>query len=260
MASGSSLPQLLDTLSASDTVSVPASWGQGRTLFGGLLAALAVRAASNQLPEPRPLRSLQMTFIAPAAPGDVQVQASVTRVGKNLSFAEAHVLSGGVRCASAALVFGSPRPSTLTVAPPRFSPSKPAEEGLVMPYIEGLTPRFLQNFEIRLTEGAVPFQGAKEPLIGGFVRLLEPATGPEALVAMVDAWPSPLLPMGTRPFPASTVQWSVHLRPGAAAAAGPYWYHYAAPVADDSFATAVGHLYAEGELIARSEQLQIVFA
>ena len=40
-------------------------WRQGRTLFGGLSACLAVRSAQRAFPQLPPLRSAQFAFIGP---------------------------------------------------------------------------------------------------------------------------------------------------------------------------------------------------
>src|SRR3546814_20333367 len=60
--------QLLSAMRGADgewQVDVPADWQQGRTLFGGLQAALAVRAMRGLVPASTPLRTLQATFISP---------------------------------------------------------------------------------------------------------------------------------------------------------------------------------------------------
>ena len=57
-------------------VEVDDQWTQGRTLFGGLQAALLVRAMRSHLaPDPElPLRSLQVVFVGPVMPGRVAIR------------------------------------------------------------------------------------------------------------------------------------------------------------------------------------------
>jgi len=50
-----------------ESVVVPASWGQGRAGFGGLVAALVFENMRAKVPEGRPLRSLAITFVGPLA-------------------------------------------------------------------------------------------------------------------------------------------------------------------------------------------------
>lgn len=78
--------QVLATLRPHDggwVAVVPDTWAQGRTVFGGLQAALAVRAMRDLVSPTVPLRVLQTSFIAPIAPGDVRIEASVLRQGKS---------------------------------------------------------------------------------------------------------------------------------------------------------------------------------
>ena len=59
---------------------IPLDWGNGRTVFGGLQAALLVRGMRGVLGEARtlPLRSLHVTFVAPVAAGDGEDGAGST--------------------------------------------------------------------------------------------------------------------------------------------------------------------------------------
>ena len=49
------------------TLDAPPSWSQGRTLYGGMTAALAWAAAGRAFPDLPPLRSVQAAFVGPAA-------------------------------------------------------------------------------------------------------------------------------------------------------------------------------------------------
>ena len=63
------------------------SWLQGRTLFGGVLAAAAFR--SLDVGE-RPLHSMQGVFMAPGATG-LRIEPEILRAGKSMTFARAEV-------------------------------------------------------------------------------------------------------------------------------------------------------------------------
>jgi acyl-CoA thioesterase len=99
-------------------VDVPEDWMQGRTVFGGLQLALALRAMRALVPGTA-VRSLQATFVAPLA-GRVVVRARLLRAGKSATQVEARIVDGE---ATAALVFGvfgvfgAPRDSGVRVAP-----------------------------------------------------------------------------------------------------------------------------------------------
>ena len=63
---------------ASHKISIPATWHQGRTSYGGLSSALAYQAAKLSAEDLPPLQSAQIAFVGPLA-GDVEVQANILR-------------------------------------------------------------------------------------------------------------------------------------------------------------------------------------
>ena len=80
-------------------VIVPSDWLQGRTAFGGMQAAIAVRAMREALPadvRSLPLRAAQTTFIGPV-PGRVEIhaQAVVLRVGRSTCHSRCDLLHEG---------------------------------------------------------------------------------------------------------------------------------------------------------------------
>lgn len=89
---------LADTLAAltpSDngwTVTVPSSWMQGRTSYGGLSSALAHHCARLAVPDAPPLRSAQVAFVGPLA-GEVTVSCDLLRRGRNTAFIETRITS-----------------------------------------------------------------------------------------------------------------------------------------------------------------------
>src|SRR5262245_24114101 len=95
---------------------VPEDWMQGRSVFGGLQLALALRAMRALVPAD-PLRTLQATFFAPVRQGTVRVRAEVMRRGKSTMHVEARILDGGATLALAIGVFGVARVSQVAVTP-----------------------------------------------------------------------------------------------------------------------------------------------
>src|SRR3546814_14172329 len=94
--------QLLSAMRGADgewLVDVPADWQHGRTLFGGLQAALAVRAMRGLVPASTPLRPLQATFISPVLRGPLRNFAGVLPSGKSAPHVGAgSVDRGRIRC------------------------------------------------------------------------------------------------------------------------------------------------------------------
>lgn len=188
-------------------------WQQGRTLFGGLQAALAVRAM-RQLPETAglPLRVLQTTFVAPVPAGEVKLEARVLRTGKSTVHVEARLLvDGGVGCALLA-VFGAARPSRIVLAPPPPPLDPKVPHGAELPYIEGMTPAFTQHLRFQWADGGFPYSGADEARTRIFVALQETgAIGESEVIAYADAIPSPALSTLRKPTVASSLTWTLEL-------------------------------------------------
>src|ERR1700754_4768562 len=87
---------LLSRIAARDGESmldVPEDWLQGRTLFGGLQAVVGF-AAMRTLAPAAPLRSLQVTFLAPVPGGPVRARARILRSGKSTTHVEARIVDG----------------------------------------------------------------------------------------------------------------------------------------------------------------------
>ena len=67
------LSEILDSMQLGDgsiEVVIGKDWLQGRSVFGGLQAAIALCAMRTVVPASVPLRTLQMTFIAPVSTTD----------------------------------------------------------------------------------------------------------------------------------------------------------------------------------------------
>ena len=196
-------------------VIVPSDWLQGRTAFGGMQAAIAVRAMREALPvEVRslPLRAAQTTFIGPV-PGRVEIhaQAVVLRVGRSTCHARCDLLHEGKVVCSVIGVFGAPRASVFVKELPRPNPGVGPEDCL--PTFGGeAAPAFVQHIEQRWAHGSAPFSGAAEPRSMIYVRLKDKRCEPEhALVALADAVPTPVLSVFDRPTPAVSLNWMLEI-------------------------------------------------
>ncbi|WP_313914229.1 thioesterase family protein [Tahibacter sp.] len=138
-------------------VTVGDDWLQGRSVFGGLQAAIAVAAMRSQLPAGLPLRTLQMTFIAPVPAGPVRAVAQVLRSGKSAVHVQARLEdeSGGL-LALVIGVFGTGRASRVVHAPVLAAQVGEAAP-TPLPFLPGVTPNFMQHFAVTLRDGALPF-------------------------------------------------------------------------------------------------------
>jgi len=165
---------------------VPSDWMQGRSVFGGLQVAIAVAAMRKLVATP--LRTLQVTFIAPIPSGRVSAQAKVLRSGKNASHVEARLMVGDHVACTAIGVFGTARETAVTKLPQQ--PSIPPMQPIPFPYVEGITPEFLRHFKGSVLQGDLPYAG--KPLSDVVVSLgmLDSGHATEAhLLAIADFMP-----------------------------------------------------------------------
>lgn len=259
------------------TARLAADWAQGRTTFGGLLAALTARVAREVAGPDRPLRTMDVAFLAPLRAGPVELAAEVLGEGKSVMQLAVSVVQDGVATCRVHVVAGAPRASAvrLAAAPPAFDGTRdPSTQGVELPYIEGVMPVFTQHVALRWCAPAFPFSGAgpEGARVSGWCRHRTPASGLEAVIALLDAWPPAVLPMASGPTPASTVRWSAHLvrpvPPGDER--GWFWYEAQTVHCADGYATAHAGLYTaggdgggtgdrQGDLVLWSEQLIAVY-
>lgn len=245
------------------------TWLQGRTAFGGLVSGAALRAMREVLADDaRACRTLTSSFLAPVrADADALLSVEVQREGRSITFVEARITQSDALCATVQGVFGAPRESGITVEPTRWTPDKSHQDGMIFPFIQGVTPNFTRHFNMSWTEGDIPFTSGSQRHLAGWCRLAsdgaapDPAPADVALIGLLDAWPAPVLGMMDRPAPASTVRWSAHLIDPARYVPGAWLgFRSEALTGHDGHVTTRGTLHdAEGHLIAWMEQLVAVF-
>jgi acyl-CoA hydrolase len=245
---------------------VPETWSQGRATYGGLVGGLLARAAADQVPAERTLRSALIDFIAPVAAGPVELEARVLRSGRTLTHVEARLFQDDELAALFAGAYGSPRSTSLRVpgapaaSPPRW------DELPRLPYIEGAMPRFTQHFEYRVTPGQQLFSGAARGQISGYVRHIEGGPVDAAgMLGLIDAWPPAFMPALLRPAVASTVTWMVDFTtelPAHGAETSSFHRYEAELLAGDAgYASCDARLWSDtGELVAISRQLVAEFS
>lgn len=205
----SALLSRVETGTGGARVDVPDDWLQGRTLFGGLQAAIGLAALRTVVPD-APLRSLQVTFIAPVPGGRVEAQARVLRSGKNATHAEARIVDGETTLALIVAVFGLARDSVLRVVP--VQPPVEAASPFEMRYRPGVVPAFTQHFKARWLRGGPPYTGATERdnVIELGMRDPGPATEQHVL-AMADFIPPIALSFLREATPAASLSWMLEL-------------------------------------------------
>ena len=261
--------QLLDAVRENpEAVSIPANWAQGRAAFGGLMAAMVYEAMRLKLSDNRPVRSLAISFVAPAAPDvPTRFEVEVLREGKAVSTLLGRAVQEGQVVTLVQGNFGAGRPSVVNVPAQPPMPMKGLEDAAAeLPYIKGVTPEFMRHVALRWAVGGLPFTGNSSRHMGGWVRLRDVAEAQvnEAhLLALVDAWPPSLMPYLKQPAAGSTLTWTIEFVQPVASLSTLDWCRYGVETehARDGYGHAAAALWtAEGELLALSRQTVTVFA
>jgi acyl-CoA thioesterase len=250
-----------------DAVMIPPEWGQGRASFGGLVAALAFEAMRAKVPEGRPVRSLAITFVGPAAPDvPVSFQAEVLREGKAVSQMLLRAVQDGQVVTVVQGSFGASRPSAISVQALAAPQMPPVEQCQELSYVRNVTPEFTRFLAMRWGVGGMPFSNNPSRQMGGWVRLREdgePQALSEAhLLALVDAWPPALLSHLKSPAPGSSLTWTVEFVQPLQSLTSDDWCLYRADIehARDGYGHVAAALWSSaGQLIALSRQTVTVF-
>jgi acyl-CoA thioesterase len=189
---------------------IPEDWRQGRSIFGGLQVALALRAMRALVPADVPLRILQITFVAPPGMEPVTVRARVLRAGKSAVHVEGYTYDGDQVLSVVTGVFGTRRPSKVDVLPKQ--PSVTPDAPLGFRFLPGVTPEFTRHFSMRWLVGGLPFTGAKLTHAVIEVGLKDAAkTGEEHVVAIADAIPPVAISLLDSPAPGSSMTWTLEM-------------------------------------------------
>lgn len=195
---------------------IPDDWLQGRSAFGGLQAAFALKAMRELTGVASPLRVMQTTFIAPVGGGEVTVTARTLRAGKSVTHVEARLMQGADTLCLVVGVFGAGRESTVAVPMAAIAPPPGPEGFRDLPFARGIAPNFTQHFVWRWSRGGFPYSGSAEPATAIWLKHRTP-TGTSAFeaeyafVALADAVPSPAISMMKGPKASSSLTWTLEL-------------------------------------------------
>lgn len=243
------------------TATASEDWQQGRSLFGGLQAALAVRAMRDLVPDV-PLRSLQVTFLAPVPAGSVNIRAQILRSGKSATHVEARIVDGDQALCLLVGIFGASRPSKVerTLQQPPVECAKPRE----FPYIEGVMPAFTRHFRMIWLRGGMPYSGAtlhENVLELGFKE--ETGVADEAhVLALADVIPPIGLSLLKSPVAGSSMTWTIEFLSGQFSEQPLQGWRMDAEMvaARDGYTSQSGVLWApDGRAVALSRQNMVIF-
>lgn len=243
---------------------VSEDWLQGRSVFGGLQAGLALRAMRFVVPGGVPLRSLQTTFLAPVPAGSLHLQARVLRAGKSATHVEAQLTDGQQTLCTAIGIFGAARPSVVQIAPVR--PAVVCDKPLTFPYLPGITPAFTQHFDVRWLRGGLPFTGSKETrnvLEIGLRDAGSSLASEEHVLGIADFIPPIALSLLKKPSVGSSMTWMIEFLGNYAGGLPLQGWRMDAELvaAGDGYTSQSGLLWGpDGSPVALSRQNMVVFA
>lgn len=206
--------KLLDSLTQigerQSSITISEDWMQGRTTYGGLSAAICLRAVENDYPDLPPLRSAQINFIGPAG-GEVSVKTEIMRRGRSVTFVSAEMTGEKGLATHAVFCFGAERESRID----KIFADRPQVPDYkeVKPFFEhAFAPSFAKNFECLLAKGGHPISGSNEHEHFIWVRHKDSAANDmAALMGIADMPPPAVLPMFTEPAPISSMTWMLNI-------------------------------------------------
>lgn len=260
---------LVSAARSSGEVTIPDGWDQGRATFGGIIAGALVSRALGELDLPdETLRSVTINFVAPTAAGPVSLETTVLRQGRSASQVEVRLwqADGGqdptVR-AIALLTFGAPRASAVEVLPDSVTSAGDFAALESVPFIAGMTPDFIQNVDLRVAEGGLPFSGSHTGDLRGFMRFRELTSefGVAHLITLIDGWPPASAQLLSQPAALSTMTWTVELVAPVSADPATIWsYDVVTDAAHEGYAHTGAQIGdGSGRLVALSRQTVAIF-
>jgi acyl-CoA thioesterase len=236
-------------------------WAQGRSIFGGMQAAVGLVAMRKILPANPPLRTLQVTFVGPIAPGAVSIEARVLRAGRNVIHAEARLQQASATQCIVTGVFGEGRESAVSVELAR--PDESDARAFDVPYVPGFSPPFQQHFAARWIRGGVPFSGSQERSIVVELGVRDSGAANEThLVALADFIPPIALSMLHGMAAGSSVTWMLELltQKVEGLPLGGYRVDAELMAAEDGYTSQSAVLWGpHGQALALSRQTMVVF-
>ncbi len=225
---------------------------------------MILRALTEAIDDPvRAIRSFTTHFIAPPKEGPVEIFPTIERSGRSLTYASARLVQEGRTMATSLAAFATPWESDISYDYASPPPVPPPDECPRMPEANPMLPAFVQNFDMRWGIGPLPYSGADEATVGGWLRLAEPEpVDAPALACLLDAWAPAILPRATQPVVAPTIDITMHFRSALplpdAEAEDFYLFRLTSRLARDGFFEEDGDLWtADGTLIAQCRQLAI---
>jgi hypothetical protein len=239
-------------------LTIPASWHQGRTSYGGLSAVIALHAARQVATDLPPLQSGQVAFVGPLS-GDIEVETKILRRGRNSAFVQSTISSGGAIGLSCIFIFMAQRDSSIQFSqlpPPEF-PAMPTDQAARSGPAEFFTGQ-MQYPEKRLA------LGMNTPRLANWHRLKEfDGVDPLAsIICVADALPPSVMGLMTEKAMVSSMNWQFNMLTDTPDTEAGWWFiesqtHYAGHGASSQYMTVWNN---NGEPMMAGMQSVAIFA
>lgn len=139
--------------------------------FGGLMAALAVKAAREALKIESPLRTLSVQYLSGARFEDVRFTAESLRGGRSTHFAEVRAGQGDRVAIVAGLTFGADGPGPRLRPIEQVTPARPLDKIPTTDLSVEFAPWFTRWVEYRFAQDFLGFGNHDEPVVRVWLRL-----------------------------------------------------------------------------------------
>jgi acyl-CoA thioesterase len=260
------ISELFKTAKTHDQFEIDESWGQGRSVFGGISAAMVLEKLEDEFHlNEKDLRSINVSFCGAVTVNEpCIIQCQMLSEGRSVMHIQGQLIQDGHVKTHVMACYALSRESSVAVNAERITPVKSFKESRLMPFIAGLTPNFVQHVDMAHCSNTFPFSGADTGDIFGWMGFKQPpdAFNDSAILALIDAWPPTLLSMLKQPAPASSITWSIEfVQPRAELSKDDIlYYECLTQQAADGYGHTQAKIYhPNGELIALSRQLVGVY-
>lgn len=263
-----SLHGLYAQIAEQEWVDFPEGWLQGRTLYGGLAAAMMMQKAVLAIQDPsQRLLNASVTFVGPVKQAKVRLTAEILRQGRSVTTIEVRLWQDQAVQSILLASFGAARESEIQVRQMPQAPDYPAPEQLLLFPGEQELPECYHHFQLAWADVNLPCSASTRPDFGGWFRFHPEKHSNRKfqladLMALFDIWPPGVLPMFKKRAPASSLTWNVtYVHPLQHQLKDWFKYKVFTDHAADGYATEYAYLWdSENRLIAIARQTVTVFA
>lgn len=235
---------------------------------GGFVAAVLLRACAVVVDDPeRTPRTLTVHYLVPPREGPAEVEVTVERAGRGVTYLSARMYQEGRLLALAVSAFSGPRPSVTEFSHGTMPTVPPPQQCLRLVADDSGIP-LRHRWENLWAVGPLPGSGEPDPgeiEVGGWIRLAEASPFDHiVLAAMADAWLPPIISLPDPPTSAvPTVELTVHFRDRErlATLTPADWclVVFRSKTAQEGFIEEDGEIWsADGRLLAQCRQLAVL--